>query len=157
VEKATRHRDSMAARVAALDRKATGTQKSAARRALADAKRRLPGTIKEAQTLIAQSLALLDKLTHLKSTDDARHQSTMERQSLIGSAFKRRALVNLAAGRSDAVVRGDLLKMKKAYAEARKVGAREPGADLFYSASNLLASDIALDRSGRKALQLDSE
>src|SRR5262249_33052659 len=82
---------------------------------------------------------------------------TMERQNLIGSAFKRRALVNLAAGRSEAVVRGDLLRMKKAYAEARRIGTREPSADLFYSASNLIASDIALDRSGSKALRLDPD
>ena len=62
--------------------------------------------VERADELIEQSLALLTKLIAVKQT--------MERASLIGSAYKRRALVDGAAGRRTRIQQ-DLRQMKAAY------------------------------------------
>ena len=80
----------------------------------------------------------------------------MERESLIASALKRRALVNTAAGQA-ARVRRDLLEMKRAYEKAIHVGKTEDGADLYYPASNCLAADVALGAGRRAPIGLDGE
>ncbi len=134
VDAAARHRDDMAARAA--DRTSTPKARAAARRARADAGRKLREVTAEGRTLIRQSLDLLGKLTAV--------ESTMERESLIGSAHKRAALVDAAAGRQSQVDRS-LRRMKAAYALAMKVGRRSGNRDLFYPASNCVVADVALN------------
>ena len=95
VDQAARHLDDMKKR-----EKAGGQPAKAGadiKRARVAAESALAAAIKRADTLIADGLALLDKLMAL--------EATMERASLIGSAYKRRALVNGAAGRRGPVDR----------------------------------------------------
>ena len=144
VEKALRHRDEMARR---QQDASTPAAKTAARRARADAEQRLKKAIVAARALIEAALTLLHELTAFTST--------MERESLVASAFKRRALVNTAAGQP-VRVRRDLVQMKQAYEKALKVGKTEDGADVYYPASNCLAADVALGARKRARLRLDA-
>jgi len=86
---------------------------------------------------------------------------TVERESLYGSAYRRLALIEAAAGNhkqeTEAIVR-----MRAHYAEAERI-ARErleevPGAsvNLFYPAMNRMAAEIALDGGSSRAAALDA-
>jgi hypothetical protein len=70
-------------------------------------------------------------------------QPSMERKSLLGSAYKRLALVEAAAGREseemDAIER-----MKDYYAEAEQLGRNGSVADIFYPGLNHLMADLAV-------------
>ena len=57
----------------------------------------------------------------------------MERASLIGSAYKRRALVDGAAGRR-ARIRRDLQQMRASYQDAQDVGEKSGASDVYYPA-----------------------
>jgi hypothetical protein len=70
-------------------------------------------------------------------------QPTMERESLLASLHKRRALVALAVGRAGSV-RRDIVGMRDAYRRAVALGQREGNHNLYYPAVNCLAADIAL-------------
>jgi hypothetical protein len=147
VERAARHRDAMAEREAAT----TGVKgrrevRRAAKAADADAERRLKQTIGGARAMIAEAIVWLEEF--------ARFRPTMERQNLIGSALKRRALVNLVARRRTAMAR-DLVEMRAAYEKALRVGEKEGRADLFYPAANCLAADVVLGLKNRKTAPLD--
>ena len=69
-------------------------------------------------------------------------QRTMERLSLIGSAFKRRAMILRAAGGTTEQITDAITKMRNHYAEAEAVGG--DAADVFYPALNRIAADLAL-------------
>ncbi len=139
VDKAMRHLDEMKKREKAGGQ--TSKARAAARRARADAERSLRQAVERADTLIEQSLALLTKLIAV--------EQTMERASLIGSAYKRRALVDGAAGRR-ARIQQDLRQMKAAYQDAQDVGEKSGASDLYYPASNCLAADVALNAGTRR-------
>ena len=114
VDKAVRHLDDMKTREKAGGQ--TSKARAAARRARVDAERSLRQAVDRADDLIGQSLALLAKLIAVKQT--------LERASLIGSAYKRRALVDGAAGRRARIHR-DLQQMKAGYQDAQDVGETE--------------------------------
>ena len=99
-----------------------------------------------ARPMIEASLKLLDEIIPVKST--------MERENLVGSVYKRSALVNLVAGRA-AQARRDLRAMRKAYAQALKVGKAEGSDRLYYPASNCLVADLALATGRRVTLDRD--
>jgi hypothetical protein len=70
-------------------------------------------------------------------------QPSMERKSLLGSAYKRLALVEAAAGRkSNEMVA--IERMKAYYAEAEQLGRDGSVADIFYPALNHLMADLAV-------------
>ena len=114
---------------------ATRAARAAARDALKDAQRRLTDATRSAGILIKDALDGLRALQRIRPT--------MERQSLIASAIKRRVLVDIVAGRA-ARARRDLIEMRKIYAEAVRIGQGEKNAELHYPASNCLAADLVL-------------
>ena len=126
----------------------TRKARAAARRARVDAERSLGQAVERADGLIEDSLALLTKLIAV--------EQTMERASLIGSAYKRRALVDGAAGRHARIQR-DLEQMKARYQDAQDVGEKSGVSDLSYPASNRLAADVALNAGKRRWRSLDRE
>jgi hypothetical protein len=93
-----------------------------------------------ARELIRDSFDLLKKLTVVKST--------LERESLVGSAYKRLALVYAATG-TRRQVDSALRQMKRAYDRAQKVGKDSGDTALYYPASNCLIADVALHAGGR--------
>ena len=145
VDKAMRHLDEMKKREKAGSR--TTKARAAARRARVDAERSLRQAVERADDLIGQSLALLAKLIAVKRT--------LERASLIGSAYKRRALVDGAAGRRARIHR-DLQQMKAGYQDAQDAGKTSGASDIYYPASNCLAADVALN-AGTRRWSLDRE
>jgi hypothetical protein len=147
VDKAMRQRDLMARQVATLKQTKNSTQKAraAAARALRDAEKTQRAAAVAADPMVEESLKLLSRIIQVKST--------MERENLVGSVFKRSALINMVAGRTEQA-RSDLRKMKKAYLQALKVGKQEGSDRLFYPASNCLAADLAL--AAGKKVRLDA-
>jgi hypothetical protein len=129
--------------------KAAGTPKAraAARRARLDAEHTLRKAITRADRLIAQSLDLLTRLITI--------DQTMERASLMGSAYKRRALVDGAAGRR-ARVHQALRQMRAAYLAAQKIGDKSGATDVYYPIANRLTADVAL-HAGTSGRSLDRE
>jgi hypothetical protein len=146
VDKAQRHLEEMKTR--AKVRGQTAKARAAARHARVDAERSLRRAVERADGLIDDSLALLTKLIAV--------EQTMERASLIGSAYKRRALVNGAAGRRARIQR-DLRQMKASYQYAQDVGAKSGASDLYYPAANRLAADVALNAGARRWRGMDRE
>jgi len=123
-------------------------ERAAARRARAHAERSVGAAIKRADSLIAQSLELLTKLIAVGPT--------MERANLIGSAYKRKALVDGAAGRR-ARIRRDLEQMRASYQKAQDLGGKTGDPDVFYPAANRLTADVALHAGTRRWRALDRE
>lgn len=144
VERALRHRDRMARQQKDAS---TRSAKAAARAAHAAAEKKLNEAVVAARASIDRALTLLTKLKAFTST--------MERESLVASALKRRALVNTAAGQA-AGVRRDLVKVKKVYEKAVLAGKAEDGADVYYPASNYLAADLALAADTRARVSLNA-
>ncbi|TMQ71691.1 MAG: hypothetical protein E6K80_04820 [Candidatus Eisenbacteria bacterium] len=145
VDKALRYRDEMRKQADAQPQ--TRPSRAAARRALVDAEKRLREASGTGQRLIQRSLALLHKLRAV--------EQTMERESLVGSAYKRRALVESVAGNRRRVEQA-LRQMKASYERARAIGRRSGERDLFYPASNCLVADVA-SNAGRRGWRLDRE
>src|SRR5262249_1408634 len=131
VDKAVRYRDAMAARE--KDRGLTAKLRAAARAERIEAQRVFHSAVGRADGLIAESLALLAKLSAV--------EETMERANLVGSAYKRKALVDAAAGRNRSMHK-NLEQMNKHYQHAREVGLKSRISDLYYSASNCLVADV---------------
>ena len=140
IEKALLHRDEMARQ---QNDASTPTARASARAARADAEKKLNEAFVSARALSDIGLTLLNELAAFKQT--------MERENLVASAFRRRALVDMAAGHA-VRVRRDLAEMKKACEKALRVGKTEEGADLYYAASNCLAADVALGAGKRARL-----
>jgi CHAT domain-containing protein len=127
---------------------ATAGARAAARRARVDAERTLRAAVARADRLIAQSL---DLLTRLMAIDH-----TMERASLVGSAYKRKALVDGAAGRR-ARFQQDLRQMRAAYLAAQAVGEKSGATDLYYPIANRLTADVALHAGAARRGSLDRD
>ena len=89
---------------------------------------------------IAQAMALLDNLLSVGGT--------VERESVYGSAYKRLAIIEAAAGREDAEL-GAIAKMKDHYAAAERMAsanaARSAGGNSYYPAINRIAAQLALE------------
>ena len=145
VDKAMRQLDEMKTREKAGGQ--TSKARGAARRARVDAERSLRQAIERADGLIGQSLELLAKLIAV--------ERTLERASLIGSAYKRRALVDGAAGRRTSIHR-DLQQMRAGYQDAQDIGKKSGASDTYYPASNCLAADVAMN-AGTRRWSLDRE
>jgi hypothetical protein len=138
VDMAVRHRDAMKTRLGAP--RQTSTQRAAARRALAQAQAAVKQAVTAGNGLINEALALLGKLIDV--------EATMERESLAGSALKRRILVNTAGGgRYTGEV--DLRRMLGHYQRAERIGIAQNVADLYYPGSNCLSADVAM-HAGRR-------
>jgi hypothetical protein len=120
--------------------------RAAARRARADAERSFRKAVVRADRLIRQALPLLVRLEGL--------EKTLERASLIGSLYKRRALIDVAAGRRGRRA-ASLRQMLRHYARAQAIGARSGAVDVYYPASNRLAADVALNAGRRGWRGLD--
>jgi CHAT domain-containing protein len=146
VDTAMRHLDAMKAREKGRER--TAGARAAARRARMDAERALRTAVTRADDLIDRSLELLEKLVAI--------EQTMERASLIGSAYKRRALVDGAAGRR-ARVRRDLQQMKASYVAAQKVAEKNGASDVYYPVANRLTADVALHAGTPRWRSLDKD
>src|SRR4029077_15359773 len=108
-------RDMLAQHFAALKQTKDSTEnaRAAAVRALRNAENTRRAAVVAADPMVRESLKLLNEIMLVKPT--------MERENLVGSVFKRSALINVVAGRT-AQVRSDLRKMKNAYLRALKVG-----------------------------------
>jgi hypothetical protein len=148
VAKAQKERDGMAARVknasnghGAADTKA----RTAAKRSLAAAERALQASLSSARLSVKDALNLIEKLAAV--------QSTVERESISGSAWKRLALIEAAAGRATEELRA-IKAMKLHYQRAAAIARESNAPDLFYPAMNHLAADLALNagRRGWKGL-----
>jgi hypothetical protein len=146
VERAVHHRQQMT-RQRSSTTGAAGTRETrvAGQAALVDANERVREAVATARGLIDQALPRLDELVRLRPT--------MERHNLVGSAFKRRAMVNLVANQRRATAR-DLRAMRAAYDNALRAGRSERRADLFYPAANCLAADI-VSKAGKSKVALD--
>jgi hypothetical protein len=145
VDQARRHRDAAAKR----DKGGAGSGKArtAARRARVDADRTLRKAAVRADRLIQGALVLLGKLQALNET--------LERASLIGSIYKRRALIDEAIGRRGRMA-ASLRQMQRQYQRAQEVGTEAGVQDVYYPASNRLAADVALNAGTRGWRGLDS-
>jgi hypothetical protein len=146
VDTAQRYRDEMHQR--ADGTRERGRAGAAARRALADAEKKLRESTRGAREHVQASLVLLNKLGAI--------EQTMERESLVGSAYKRLALIDEAAGRRRQV-EPHLRQMKAAYQRALIIGRRNGETDLYYPASNCLAADVALNGGRRGWRGFDPE
>ena len=89
--------------------------------------------IAEARKLVLDGLEVLEKLSALHDTS--------QRASLRGSAFKRLAMIETAAGEEGAASAA-IERMLRHYSEAEALAQREPDADLFYPAVNVLAAEV---------------
>ncbi len=124
----------------------TGQTPEGARRQDAGAERSMRRAVARADDLVAQALALLEALRRV--------EDTMERASLVGAVYKRKALVDAAAGRRSRVL-ADLRLMKACYQRARAIGTKSGERNLYYPAANCLAADVALNAGTRRWAGLD--
>ncbi len=159
VEKALLHRDTMRRQLEALPtgpgraratgravkRAAAGSAgaararlqaQAAARRAVDEAEAQLRLAVRGGWRLTRQALSLLNRL---RAVD-----TSLERESLVGSVYKRQALIASAEGKQGEVTRY-LREMERAYARAQEVGQRNGATDLYYPAVNRLLADVAIN------------
>jgi tetratricopeptide (TPR) repeat protein len=107
----------------------------------------------KARREITEAMALLDTLLAVGAT--------IERESLYGSAYKRLALIEAAAGREDKEIEA-ISKMRDHYHAAEEI-ARASAADanekvnLYYPAMNRIAAQLALEAGTSRASSLDAE
>jgi hypothetical protein len=120
----------------------------ASRRRGATRTRALRQAITHANDLVDQSLALLAQAAAVTGT--------LERSSLIGSAYKRRALVNLAAARRSQVDR-DLELMASSFRDAEAFGQSAGEGALFSPMSQRLVAEVALNAGRGRWRALDSK
>lgn len=145
VDKAQRDRDEIRRQADAAPSAAKA--RGSLRHALAEAEKKLRESIRDGSRSVSKSLDLLRKLQGV--------ENTMERQSLVGSAYKRQALIEAAAGRQRQVER-NLRQMKASYERARVIGRNSGATDLYYPASNCLVADVALNAGRRGWRGLDA-
>ena len=107
--------------------------------------RTLGPIVQRADELIDRSLGLLQKFIDV--------EATMERLSLIGSAYKRSALIAAAADKQDRVEQA-LKEMKSAYRRAQQFGETHGSDEVYYPAANCLVADVAAD-AGKRRFTLD--
>ena len=117
----------------------------AAEKSLATAERSLKKSVTSARQSIKQATTLLEKLVAV--------HSTMERENIYGSAYKRLALIEAAAGRAGEE-RKAIEAMKVHYERAAVIAREQELSDAFYPALNYLAAELVLNagRPGWKGL-----
>ena len=93
-----------------------------------------------ARAEIRAALDLLEGLTKL--------QPSIEREDLCGSAWKRLALLEAIAGRSDKELAA-INNMKASYARAEALARASNHSELFYPALNRMAAELIVD-AGKK-------
>ena len=137
-----------------------GRRSKTARRTRGGRKRAGEGSFEQAleaaRATILKSKNVLDKLMTPSEPEAARatqppqdagvgavFRPTAERANLCGSAMKRLALVEAAAGRPREEVRA-IEEMKRYYKCGQEICARDGLSDLFYPASNYIAAELAL-------------
>jgi CHAT domain len=143
VRKAQQQRDSMAMRLRKLGGgRSTADQKArtAAERSLAAAERAFRTSLSSARLSVKKATTLLETLIAV--------QPTIERASGYGSACKRLALIEAAAGRR-LEERRAIEAMKVHYRQAADIARETQAPDLFYPALNCLAAELALN-SGKR-------
>lgn len=96
--------------------------------------------IDSARESIRGAIDMLQKLVSL--------QGTMERESMLGSAYKRLAMVEALAEQSGAEADAIAL-MQEHYEKAERLGTKDQLADSFYPAMNRMAAELAL-HAGRR-------
>jgi CHAT domain-containing protein len=136
VHRETRRRDPLRRRLQSLtsDPAAAVDAVAALRQELEAAEKALAAAAREAETPIGETIRLLETLVALRPT--------MERHSLLGSAFKRRAMIEAATGNREHA-RTSVVTMAAHYNDAIKLGVEQRFADVFYPALNGLAGVIA--------------
>jgi tetratricopeptide (TPR) repeat protein len=100
------------------------------------AQKGLQGAAQTARSDIEKSCELLEKLLAI--------HSTAERENLLGSAYKRLAMVEAAIG-NEKHANDAVLQMVQHYENAEAVSAGESDSDVFYPAMNCLAAKVALN------------
>jgi hypothetical protein len=138
VGKARDRRDALESRRRELARRrspARGKAQQQAAHDIAVAERELRATARQAGIAMRGAVDLLLKLVAL--------EPTMERESLVGSAFKRQAMIAAAAGQRRQE-QAALKRMQEHYRRAVERGAESQQADVFYPGLNLLAADLVL-------------
>jgi hypothetical protein len=113
---------------------ADGSKQTSAREH-AKATARLRSAIQTARTIIKDEMKQLEQLTEL--------QDTVERASLCGSAMKRLAMLEAAAGRHGAARRA-IGEMAKHYTRSVEIARERKADNLFYPALNLIVAEVAL-------------
>ncbi|MEO8561729.1 MAG: CHAT domain-containing protein [bacterium] len=101
----------------------------------------LQKTLESARAAIAASLQLLGRLNDI--------QPTMERLSLLGSTYKRLAMIETLAGREDAA-RDAVMATKKHYEAAERLGEEIARDGVSYPALNRLAAELVLNIGNEK-------
>jgi tetratricopeptide (TPR) repeat protein len=111
------------------------------------AKHDVKKTVKVAREQVNDAIALLDRLESFGSS--------MERESLYGSAYKRLAMIEEVAGdarRGEEAVR----EMKRHYAQATTLGRKHHPLGFSYPALNEIAADVILN-AGRRETELSDD
>ena len=100
--------------------------------------------LKAARATIEEGVEVLGRLREFRPT--------AERANLCGSAMKRLALIEAAAGRPREELQA-IEKMKQYYGEGQRLCVQDRLPDLFYPASNYIAAELALN-AGRQGWKL---
>ena len=111
------------------------------------------GAHQAARRDITDAMALLDTLLAVGAT--------VERESLYGSAYKRLALIEAAAGREDEEIDA-IAKMKDHYKAAEEIASRHAAdtgrkGNVYYPAMNRIAAQLALEAGGAGSVPLSDE
>lgn len=122
-----------------LDGAPAGKRKGV-RRKSAMKRSRVPASA-PAKTFTAARIEIADAMRELEQL--RRFGDTSERASLCGSAMKRLALIEAAAGRPEEEMNA-IEAMRSHYELAVKIARRHASPDVFYPAANCLAADLAL-------------
>ncbi|HLL84803.1 MAG TPA: tetratricopeptide repeat-containing protein, partial [Longimicrobium sp.] len=135
-ESVERARESLAGFVAARpsDAEPAADQPSPPTRAEAEAA--LQRALSDARREIAGALELLERLVAV--------QPTMERESLCGSAWKRKAMLEAVAGQADEEATA-IARMEERYAKAEMLARDTRDPELFYPALNRMAAALIVD------------
>ncbi len=119
----------------ALD-SAPAKARAALRRKIASATRELRKVAIESRAPLTAAVELLERLVAL--------QPSMERETLCGSAFKRKAMAEAAAECPEAEAEA-IAKMKEHYERAETLGHAAKLPDVYYPALNRMAAEVAVE------------
>jgi tetratricopeptide (TPR) repeat protein len=108
--------------------------------------------VQNARREIAEAMVLLDTLLSVGAT--------LERESIYGSAYKRLASIEAAAGREDKEIEA-ISKMKDHYTAAEEIARSSTSdaakASMYYPAMNRIAAQLALEGGTSRATSLNAE
>ena len=102
--------------------------------------------VSEARKTIEDTIKVLEDLVGM--------QPSLERESLLGSAYKRLAMIDAAVGRDDEPA---IRKMKEHYSRAEKLGREAGFRNVFYPALNCITAEVALNVTRSQAAKLNGE